>query len=158
MSGEYVEGNCDIHAFEMADDTCRSCGRIFCSDCLVYSFGPKKPPFCLNCAIGAAGVRSNASRGKVASKRQLKKAGKARKREAKAAKKMPAPEPEPVTSPSDWVSENEPEAAAEAPAEAAEPAAEPIAEPVEKEIPPATIPEPEEESSGLQARMARLKR
>ncbi|WP_426570863.1 hypothetical protein [Aquihabitans sp. McL0605] len=37
---------------------CRTCNRPYCSRCLVYSFGPKKPPFCVACALSASGVRN----------------------------------------------------------------------------------------------------
>ena len=61
-----MEGRCERHLFDRAVDLCGRCGSEYCADCLVYSFGPKKPPFCLPCAVSAAGVRQNAgSRGKV---------------------------------------------------------------------------------------------
>jgi hypothetical protein len=37
---------------------CRTCTRPYCSRCLVYSFGPDKPPFCVGCALAASGVRN----------------------------------------------------------------------------------------------------
>ncbi|MGN6694121.1 MAG: B-box zinc finger protein [Aquihabitans sp.] len=37
---------------------CRTCTRPYCSRCLVYSFGPDKPPFCVGCALNASGVRN----------------------------------------------------------------------------------------------------
>jgi hypothetical protein len=49
--------SCDTHPFDQADDSCRECKRSFCATCLVYSFGPKKPPYCVPCALTAAGVR-----------------------------------------------------------------------------------------------------
>ena len=55
-----MEGRCERHLFDQAIDLCARCGAEFCNDCLVYSFGPKKPPFCLPCAVEAAGVRSGA--------------------------------------------------------------------------------------------------
>jgi len=50
-------GSCDKHPFDPAMDTCRTCKSAFCPECLVYPFGPSKPPFCLNCALSAAGIR-----------------------------------------------------------------------------------------------------
>ena len=50
-----MEGRCAKHQFEASEDVCRECGNEFCSECLVYSFGPKKPPFCIACALAAAG-------------------------------------------------------------------------------------------------------
>jgi hypothetical protein len=55
-----MEGRCERHLFDQAADLCGRCGMEFCADCLVYSFGPKKPPFCLPCAVEAAGVRQGA--------------------------------------------------------------------------------------------------
>jgi hypothetical protein len=48
---------CEVHPFDQADDTCRSCKRDHCSSCLVYPYGPRKPPYCVACALEAAGVR-----------------------------------------------------------------------------------------------------
>ena len=52
---------CDKHLFEEASGMCRSCRRLFCTDCLVYAHGPNKAPFCIPCALTAAGVRSTAA-------------------------------------------------------------------------------------------------
>jgi hypothetical protein len=48
---------CDAHPFDTAVGTCRNCKQDFCPDCLVFAFGPKKPPFCVPCALEAAGIR-----------------------------------------------------------------------------------------------------
>ena len=56
-----MEGRCERHQFDRAVDRCGRCGLEFCSTCIVYSFGPKKPPFCLPCAVSTAGVRANAA-------------------------------------------------------------------------------------------------
>jgi hypothetical protein len=55
-----MDGRCERHLFDQAIDLCDRCGAEFCGDCLVYSFGPKKPPYCLPCAVEAAGVRKGA--------------------------------------------------------------------------------------------------
>jgi hypothetical protein len=52
---------CDKHLFEEATGMCRVCRRPFCPDCLVYAQGPNKAPFCIPCALTAAGVRSTAA-------------------------------------------------------------------------------------------------
>jgi hypothetical protein len=57
-----MEGRCERHLFDQAIDLCERCGAEFCGDCLVYSFGPKKPPYCLPCAVEQAGVRKGAIR------------------------------------------------------------------------------------------------
>ncbi len=49
--------SCNTHPFDTAADTCRLCKREYCESCLVYSFGPEKPPYCVPCALEAAGVR-----------------------------------------------------------------------------------------------------
>ena len=48
---------CDTHPFDSAAGTCRACKLDFCADCLVYAFGPRTPPFCIPCALQAAGIR-----------------------------------------------------------------------------------------------------
>jgi hypothetical protein len=72
-----MQGRCGKHVFEASDDVCGKCGNEFCSECLVYSFGPKRPPFCITCAIAAAGIRSSAA-GPSLSRRQLKRLRKER--------------------------------------------------------------------------------
>jgi hypothetical protein len=52
---------CDKHLFEQATGLCRTCRRPYCGDCLVYAHGPNKAPFCIPCALTAAGVRSTAA-------------------------------------------------------------------------------------------------
>ena len=51
---------CLRHTEEPTTGECRSCHGSYCARCLVYSFGPKKPPFCVGCALRASGVRSGA--------------------------------------------------------------------------------------------------
>lgn len=53
---------CHAHPFERASATCRTCSYEFCTECVVYTYGPEKPPFCIPCALQAAGVRSTAGR------------------------------------------------------------------------------------------------
>ena len=82
-----MEGRCEKHPFERMERHCRTCGGEFCADCLVYSYGPKKPPYCVNCALSAAGVRSTAARPQLRSKRDIKRDEKEAKRKAKLASK-----------------------------------------------------------------------
>lgn len=49
---------CVRHYEEPVEDNCRTCRHGFCARCLVYAFGPKKPPYCVGCALAASGVRS----------------------------------------------------------------------------------------------------
>ena len=56
-----TSAQCDKHLFEEATGMCRNCRRPFCPDCLVYAQGPNKAPFCIPCALTAAGVRSTAA-------------------------------------------------------------------------------------------------
>jgi hypothetical protein len=67
-----VEGRCERHLFDVAVDLCGRCGSEFCADCLVYSFGPKKPPFCLPCAVSAAGVRLGSGGRKSEKRKEMK--------------------------------------------------------------------------------------
>ena len=82
-----MEGRCEKHPFERMERHCRNCGGEFCADCLVYSYGPKKPPYCVNCALAAAGVRSSAARPQLRSKREIKREMKDAKRQEKLAAK-----------------------------------------------------------------------
>lgn len=75
-----MDRTCIKHPFERAEDSCRSCAKWYCGDCLVYAFGPRRPPYCIGCAIAAAGVRSTAA-SPSASRRELRAAAKERRRE-----------------------------------------------------------------------------
>jgi hypothetical protein len=86
-----VEGQCYRHGFEASQDACRNCGLFFCAECLVYSFGPNKPPYCISCALGAAGVRANAGVKTNVSRREIRKMAKERKKALKAQKGATAP-------------------------------------------------------------------
>jgi hypothetical protein len=74
-----MQGRCDKHLFEAAEDRCGKCANEFCGECLVYSFGPKKPPFCIPCAVAAAGIRTNAGNRPTAGARELKQLRKERR-------------------------------------------------------------------------------
>jgi hypothetical protein len=74
-----MQGRCDKHLFEGAEDQCGKCGYEFCGECLVYSFGPKKPPYCIPCAVAAAGIRNNAGNRPIADSRELKQLRKERR-------------------------------------------------------------------------------
>lgn len=50
--------HCLRHFEEPVAASCRDCGHPFCGRCLVYSFGPKKPPYCVGCALHASGIRA----------------------------------------------------------------------------------------------------
>ena len=77
------EGRCYVHNFELAEIRCRNCGYEFCSECLVYAFGANKPPYCVACALAAAGVRSTAARQPQMSRREIKRIEKERKKAEK---------------------------------------------------------------------------
>jgi hypothetical protein len=63
--------SCTKHSHEKSAALCERCGMAWCNDCLVFAFGPKKPPMCLECAMFAGGVRSAAVRPAMP-KRELK--------------------------------------------------------------------------------------
>ena len=75
--------SCGKHPHERGAAICRRCGDTWCSTCLVYAFGPKKPPYCMGCAMVAGGVRSVAARPAL-SRREVKARQKAIKAQAKA--------------------------------------------------------------------------
>ena len=111
---------CIEHPHEQAEGLCRRCGASHCADCLVYPFGPAQPPYCVPCAVEAAGLRSGAGKRLQVvpkeNKRRLKEWRKARKRD------LEAPPPDGVAT---WqrMDESETEAEEEA-ASAAQTAAE----------------------------------
>ena len=49
--------SCAKHPHEIGVALCGRCGVAWCANCLVYTHGPKKPPFCLECAMFAGGMR-----------------------------------------------------------------------------------------------------
>ncbi len=55
--GANVSDTCVKHSFETAVGVCRQCRNSYCAECLIYAFGPDKPPYCVTCALNAAGVR-----------------------------------------------------------------------------------------------------
>jgi hypothetical protein len=54
--------SCAKHPHEVGVALCGRCGAAWCANCLVYAHGPKKPPYCMECAMFAGGVRSAAAR------------------------------------------------------------------------------------------------
>jgi hypothetical protein len=97
-----MEGRCERHQFDRAVDNCGRCGGEFCQTCVVYAFGPKKPPYCLPCAVEAAGVRSGAGSAPALSRRERKRLAKDRARAVNAAAAVAPPTPEPYDM--DWMS------------------------------------------------------
>jgi hypothetical protein len=59
--------------FEGAEDRCGKCGFEYCGECLVYAFGPKKPPLCIPCAVAAAGIRAAAGNRPAYAKGEMKR-------------------------------------------------------------------------------------
>src|SRR6478735_5925300 len=94
-----TEGQCYKHGFEASQDACRHCGLYFCAECLVYSFGANKPPYCISCALGASGVRANAARQPTMSKRDIRRMARDRK---KAEKSRLAAAPKVEVQPVNW--------------------------------------------------------
>lgn len=82
--------SCVRHYEEPAADTCRTCRNDFCSRCLVYAFGPKKPPFCVGCALTASGVRSNRNQMVVHQAPEPRRLSRAERKAEKAARKLAA--------------------------------------------------------------------
>lgn len=81
--------SCGKHPHEMGVALCRRCGGSWCGSCLVHAFGPKKPPYCMSCAMVAGGVRTSASLPAMP-RRMVKAQMKALKAEAKAEAKAAA--------------------------------------------------------------------
>jgi hypothetical protein len=95
-----TDGHCYVHNFELAETRCRNCGNEFCNECLVFAFGAGKPPYCVACALAAAGVRSNAGRQPTMSRRELRRLEKERRRADR--RKSDEPGPRVEVDPADW--------------------------------------------------------
>jgi hypothetical protein len=89
-----MQGRCEKHLFEVAEDRCGMCGLEFCAECLVYSFGPKRPPYCIPCAVSAAGIRTSASRGPLP-RREAKRLERERKSAFRQAERLTQARPVP---------------------------------------------------------------
>jgi hypothetical protein len=94
-----MEGRCHRHQFDSAVDRCQMCGNGFCTTCLVYPKGHRKPPYCLPCAVNAAGVRNGSGSGRKISWRERRQLAKERK-EAYAGGEPPSAE---ETFDTDWM-------------------------------------------------------
>ena len=100
--------SCSKHPHEKGEALCRRCGHGWCSNCLVYAFGPKKPPYCMSCAMVAGGVKSAAAMPAM-SKRQLKAQMRAMKAQQKSVAKPATeaaeePATEAASTTTDWAS------------------------------------------------------
>ena len=84
-----MEASCTKHPHEAATGLCRRCGHGWCSSCLVFAHGPKKPAYCMSCAMVAGGVKSSGAMPAMP-KRELKSKMRAIKAEAKAEAKAAA--------------------------------------------------------------------
>ena len=60
--GGTAVNHCMRHYEEPVMAYCRTCRNPFCNRCLVYSYGPTKPPYCVGCALFASGVRNGNNR------------------------------------------------------------------------------------------------
>jgi hypothetical protein len=74
--------SCTKHPHEKGASFCGRCGHPWCTTCLVYAFGAKKPPLCMGCAMVAGGVKTAAAMPAMP-RRQLKAQMKAMKAHAK---------------------------------------------------------------------------
>ena len=82
--------SCGKHPHEMGVALCGRCGGSWCANCLVYSFGPKKPPYCMSCAMVAGGVQTAA-----ALPAMPRKMLKAQMKAAQGRRRRPRPRPPP---------------------------------------------------------------
>lgn len=102
--------SCIKHPHEPGVAICGRCGGSWCSTCIVYPFGERKPPLCMGCAMVAAGVRTASDRPALG-RREIRALQKQAEAEAKAAATrgpaQPAEAPEPEVAPApvdslDW--------------------------------------------------------
>ena len=99
-----MDNRCSTHQFELAEAICRNCGDLYCNECLVYSFGPKKPPYCISCALAASGVRSNAAKRPKLSRREFKRRQQAAEEVLSSTRNVAAPPTLEIDWSSDYVS------------------------------------------------------
>ena len=85
-----LDQRCARHQFEAAVDRCRQCGFAFCGECLVYAFGERQPPYCIPCALAAAGVRAGAARRPALPKREIRRREREARRAAREAEEVAA--------------------------------------------------------------------
>ena len=50
--------SCTKHGMLPADARCGQCDHEYCTECLVFPFGPRRPPLCIRCALAVSGIRS----------------------------------------------------------------------------------------------------
>ena len=62
FEGGIAVNHCMRHYEEPLMAYCRTCRNPFCNRCLVYAYGPTKPPYCVGCALFASGVRNGNNR------------------------------------------------------------------------------------------------
>lgn len=93
-----MDERCIKHMIDEAAGYCRLCHHGFCEKCLVFPFGPKKPPYCVACALAAAGVRLSAGNRPAApperrADRVPRRSARAARRQAKTAELEAAAQP-----------------------------------------------------------------
>lgn len=89
MSEETTETACQRHTYAPSAGRCKGCGTLWCEDCMVWPFGPKKPPLCLDCAAEQAGLRPRQDRARKKAEKTARKNGrKLDKMEAKVTKEI----------------------------------------------------------------------
>ncbi len=94
-----MEGRCERHQLDTSDGQCRQCGYEFCSECLVYPFGPSSASYCISCALAAAGVRTTAANAPNRARRETRRLLKERRRNGRGRKRSDTPlvdEPAPL--------------------------------------------------------------
>lgn len=92
--------SCIKHPHESGVAICGRCGGSWCSTCIVYPFGEKKPPLCMGCAMVAAGVRTAGARPALG-RREIKALQKQAKAAAKRGPAQPPAEAEPEVTPAE---------------------------------------------------------
>ena len=88
---EAGSAQCAKHQFDLATAVCGSCKLTFCEACLVFAFGPHKPPLCIPCALTVGGVRRGGAAPKVSwRERRARRKALAAQAEAQAAATLEA--------------------------------------------------------------------
>lgn len=48
--------SCVKHPMAVAEFACGRCGHDFCPECVVFPFGLRRPPMCIDCALQTSGI------------------------------------------------------------------------------------------------------
>jgi len=75
-----VSESCVKHPMVVAEFACSQCGHDFCTECVVFPYGLRKPPVCITCALDIGGVSRRTTGRPKLSRREIRQKVKERSR------------------------------------------------------------------------------